>query len=170
MIISLNELINWLHISPLELCIHIVGIIWSLIAAVLWDEEILGLLLKSNERFIIFWWIFLPLWCADVLVLYFNLVVFFRRIHYHKVVRQSLRYYGFRPDYLPASPWSSIVLDTTYKLLFNICIFAFKLVLFQRFVYLEQSNLTYSTVFSPVICVMQLILLSVCMKTCGNRI
>ncbi|CAH8674429.1 unnamed protein product [Schistosoma rodhaini] len=39
------------------------------------------------------------------------------RIHYHKVVCRNVRHYGFRPDYLPP-PWSSVILDTTYQLVF----------------------------------------------------
>lgn len=84
MTISLNDLVNWLHITPFELSIHIVGIIFSLSIAVLWDEKILDILC-TNQKEIVLWWVFLPLWCADALVSYFNLVIFFRRIHYHKV-------------------------------------------------------------------------------------
>ncbi|CAH8629057.1 unnamed protein product [Heterobilharzia americana] len=75
-------------------------------------------------------------------------------MHYHKVVRGSLLHYGFRPDYLPPPPWSSIILDTIYKILFDFCIFTFKLVLFRKLVYLNESNLTYTTVFlqSSVLC------------------
>ncbi|RTG88035.1 uncharacterized protein DC041_0004144 [Schistosoma bovis] len=167
MTISLNDLVNWLHITPFELSIHIIGIIFSLSIAVLWDEKILDILC-TNQKEIVLWWVFLPLWCADALVSYFNLVIFFRRIHYHKVVRQNLCHHGFRPDYLPSPPWSSVILDTTYKLVFDFCIFAFKLLLFRKLVYISQSNFTYGTVFSPVICVMTLVLLSICIKNCRN--
>ncbi|CAH8619304.1 unnamed protein product [Schistosoma mattheei] len=108
MTISLNDLVNWLHITPFELSIHIVGIIFSLSIAVLWDEKILDILC-TDQKEIVLWWVFLPLWCADALVSYFNLVIFFRRIHYHKVVRRSFCHHGFRPDYLPPPPCISII-------------------------------------------------------------
>ncbi|CAH8584420.1 unnamed protein product [Schistosoma turkestanicum] len=169
MTISLNELVNWLHITSFELSIHIIGIIFSLSIAVLWDEKILDILLQTNQREVILWWIFLPLWCADALVSYLNLVMLFRRIHYHKIVRQNLHHYGLRPDYLPPPPWLSLILDTTYKLIFDFCIFVFELFLFRKLVYSNQSSLTYSTVFSPLICVLSLVLLSICIKTCKNN-
>ncbi|CAL8087579.1 unnamed protein product [Calicophoron daubneyi] len=167
MIQFLSEIPYWLHLSPFELCVQLIGLLVSSVLLVLRDE---GIWLSSQteaEYSKSLWYIFFPLWCADGVAAYFNLLAFSRRVNFHRNLQlrapNKMQHSFCRP------PWNTLFGNYFYPILVGFCIFLFKLLLYQKFTSVNPFRFTYSMVFSPIICALQLTLLAILFLSCRRR-
>lgn len=96
----LDELLDCVRLGAFGVCVQLVGI---LISTLIWTLHTEGLWPVGNEHYSVesrdktLSWIFFPLWSADVIVCYYDLIVFSRRVLFHRV-RFKL---DFTRHYLP---------------------------------------------------------------------
>ncbi|KAF7258823.1 hypothetical protein EG68_03867 [Paragonimus skrjabini miyazakii] len=164
-----DELLDCLHFSPFDVCCHLMGLLVSSVFLVLHDEQIS--FRGEFKRDSALWLVFLPLWCSDIVSGYFNLLVFTRRVLFHKKYQSWLRKSGLSVQRHRQPGWAHIVGDAVYSLLCCLCLFLFKLLLYQKLLNRDESNLSYGVVFLPLMCYMHLLLLcilvGICLRCCS---
>ncbi|KAG5443754.1 hypothetical protein CSKR_111013 [Clonorchis sinensis] len=165
MFIFFCEFCHYVHVTPFEIAVRLSGLLISTVFIVLHDEQI-SLTGEFNREHSL-WAIFLPLWSTDIICSYFNLLIFSRRILFHKKLEVWLSQNGLSLSRPYRPPWFRFIKDLLYALLCSFSLFMFKLLLYQKLVQLD-SRLTYNWVFLPLICLMPLVLLAILVQVCTS--
>lgn len=138
MLFALQELVRWLGLTVFEMLVHLIALLVFTVFLSLRLDEIA---FTSTSPSSYDWWIvFSPLFVADALCTYFNIIVLIRlyiEAHVKEAISRTI--------------WSS-------ALLFVWCLF--KVLLCRRLAGL--SNLDYSEIMSPIFLVLQLIAIRAC--------
>ncbi|CAI2737406.1 unnamed protein product [Dicrocoelium dendriticum] len=161
-----TELINYVHITSFELILHVISILISSVFLALHTE---GASVKGTfDRETSLWFVFLPLWAADVVTAYFNFLVYSRHVLFYKHCRHCIGRSGLPVHHFNQPRWSRFVGQLFYSLLCSLCLFLFKLLLYQKLTRPEQSTLSYGVVFLPLVCFMHLLLVSIFVTLCSS--
>ncbi|KAA0188106.1 hypothetical protein FBUS_08407 [Fasciolopsis buskii] len=168
----LDELLDCVRLGAFGVCVQLVGI---LISTLIWTLHTEGLWPVGNEHYSVesrdktLSWIFFPLWSADVIVCYYDLIVFSRRVLFHRKIRKSIRQNDLIPFNYYRFSWPAFIGELVYAVSCSLCWFLFKLLLYRKLVKGVQYNLTYAVVFLPLFSAMQLILLTIMIIWCRRN-
>lgn len=138
MLFALQELVRWLGLTVFEMLVHLIGLLVFTIFLALRLDEIAFASTTPGSYDI--WIVFSPLFVADALCTYFNVIVLIR-----------LYIEGHIKEAIARTIWSSALLFV-WSL--------FKVLLCRRLSGL--SNLEYSEIMSPIFLVLQLIAIRAC--------
>jgi len=138
MLFALQELVRWLGLTIFEMLVHLVALLVFTIFLSLRLDEIAFASTTPGSYDI--WIVFSPLFIADALCTYFNIIVFIR-LYIESHVKEAIA----------RTIWSSALLFV-WSL--------FKVLLCRRLSGL--SNLEYSEIMSPIFLVLQLIAIRAC--------
>ncbi|THD23543.1 hypothetical protein D915_005737 [Fasciola hepatica] len=168
----LDELLDCVRLGAFGVCVQLVGVIvstllWTLHSEDLWPGDNYKYSFEKRDSALVR--IFFPLWSADVIVCYYDLIVFSRRVLFHRKIRKLIR----RNDLIPFNyyrfSWHAFIGELIYAVSCSLCWFLFKLLLYRKLVEGVQYNLTYPVVFLPLFSSMQLILLTIMVVWCRTN-
>lgn len=138
MLFALQELVRWLGLTVFEMLIHLIALlIFSVFLALRLDGYAFA---STSPGSYDIWIVFSPLFIADALCTYFNVIVFIR-----------LYFEGHVKEAIARTIWSSALLFV-WSL--------FKVLLCRKLA--GTSNLDYSEIMSPIFLVLQLIAIRAC--------
>lgn len=138
MLFALQELVRWLGLTVFEMLVHLLALLVFTVFLVLRLDDIA--FTSSSPGSYDIWIVFSPLFVADTLCSYFNVIVF---------IRLSIE--GHIKEAIARTIWSSALLFV-WSL--------FKVLLCRRLAGL--SNLDFSEIMSPIFLVLQLIAIRAC--------
>lgn len=164
MLTFFTELVNYVHITTFELILHVISILISSIFLSLHTE---GISVNGTfDRVTSLWFVFLPLWAADIIIAYFNFLLCSRHVLFYRHYRQYIARLGLSAPRFAQPRWSRFVGELFYSILCSLCLFLFKFLLYQKVTYPEQSTMSYGVVFLPLICFLHLLLVSILVSLC----
>ncbi|XP_026807622.1 transmembrane protein 203 [Rhopalosiphum maidis] len=138
MLFALQELVRWLGLTVFEMLVHLIALlIFTVFLALRLDDVAFTSTLPGSYDI---WIVFSPLFVADALCTYFNIIVLIR-----------LYIEGHIKEAIARTIWSSALLFVWAL---------FKVLLCRRLAGL--SNLDYSEIMSPIFLVLQLIAIRAC--------
>lgn len=138
MLFALQELVRWLGLTVFEMLVHLLALLVFTVFLALRLDEIA--FVSTTPGSYDLWIVFSPLFVADALCTYFNIIVLIR-----------LYIEGHIKEAIARTIWSM-------ALLFVWCLF--KVLLCRRLAGI--SNLDYSEIMSPIFLVLQLIAIRAC--------
>lgn len=138
MLFALQELVRWLGLTVFEMLVHLIALLVFTVFLSLRLDDIA--FTSTSPGSYDLWIVFSPLFVADALCTYFNIIVLIR-LYIEAHVKEAIT----------RTVWSA-------ALLFVWCLF--KVLLCRRLA--GVSNLEYSEIMSPIFLVLQLIAIRAC--------